>query len=342
MQPEKDAVSHAPAAPAPTAAPPKIDELTSPTTEAAAVDAEAPGAASAEAVTEPPPAPAAAAAEEVPSVASAAPAEAPAAEVAPAAMPSPPPEPVAAGPSVRVDRPWAPKASLTPTSKPKASDAAPAQRAGRFGLLAASVAVAACVGALMGAAGATGIGKLMAAPPVQKEVAVAPTRPDPEIKALRDSVAQLRGQIRTLSEGMAAVRTSADAAGKGTQAQLAKLADTIDRLEKAQAEPLARLTKVAATVERLEKRETAAPEVTGSIRPAPSAPAAAQRPARPVVEGWRLHEVQRGVALVEGRIGLTEVMVGDTLRGVGRVEEIRREDGRWIVVTSRGVILPAR
>lgn len=262
----------------------------------------------------------------------------------------------------RAARPWAPKFGSTPATDRHipaidrhAATVTP-PRTGRFGLLAASVALAACIGAAMGAAGIAGIGHLMAAPPpAPKPMAAAPAaRPDAEIKALRDTLAQVRTQVRSLSDTVTALRTNADGAAKGTQAQLAKLTETIDRLEKAQAEPLARLTKMAATVERLERGDAtaaAAPEITGSVRAAPASPPARpqaqpqpqeQRLARPVVEGWRLHEVQRGVALVEGRIGLAEVMVGDTLRGVGRVQDIRREDGRWVVVTSRGVILPAR
>lgn len=230
-----------------------------------------------------------------------------------------------------------------------ADTSAPAgSRFGRFALLAASLALAACIGAAGGAAGVAGISSWMTPPP-QPAAAVPRPRPDGEIKAMRDSVAQLRGQLRSLSEQVGSLKTSSEAAGKTAQAQFAKLADTIDRLEKSQAEPLARLAKMAATVERLEKRDaSAAPasDVTGSVRPAPpnppQPPVQDSRASRAVVPGWRLHEVQHGVALVEGRIGLAEVMVGDTLRGVGRVQDIRREDGRWIVVTSRGVILPAR
>ncbi len=35
---------------------------------------------------------------------------------------------------------------------------------------------------------------------------------------------------------------------------------------------------------------------------------------------------------------MIEVGVGDALPGGGRVEDIRRHDGRWIVVTSRGLV----
>jgi hypothetical protein len=52
-----------------------------------------------------------------------------------------------------------------------------------------------------------------------------------------------------------------------------------------------------------------------------------------------VRDVRRGIALIEGRYGLIEVETGDTLPGLGRIEGIRKQDGRWIVVTSRGLIL---
>jgi hypothetical protein len=58
-----------------------------------------------------------------------------------------------------------------------------------------------------------------------------------------------------------------------------------------------------------------------------------------VVDGWILRNVSGGSALVEGRPGLIQVMPGDSLPGVGRVETIKREDGRWVVVTAAGLIV---
>ena len=38
------------------------------------------------------------------------------------------------------------------------------------------------------------------------------------------------------------------------------------------------------------------------------------------------------------RNGILEVIPGDNVPGLGRIEGIRRQDGRWVVVTTRGVI----
>ena len=63
-----------------------------------------------------------------------------------------------------------------------------------------------------------------------------------------------------------------------------------------------------------------APETTGSIK------AAAPQPNRlPVVEGWSLRDVYDGTATVVGRQGIFDVIPGDPLPGVGRVDAIRRQ-----------------
>lgn len=97
-----------------------------------------------------------------------------------------------------------------------------------------------------------------------------------------------------------------------------------------------KLAKLSDTVEKLR-----APETTGSIAsPAAPAPAPMAQPNRlPIVDGWSLREVAGGAATILGRDGIYEVLVGDPLPGVGRVDAIRRQDGRWVVVTSRGLIV---
>jgi hypothetical protein len=94
----------------------------------------------------------------------------------------------------------------------------------------------------------------------------------------------------------------------------------------------------------LARLDSAAGEPTGSVSityaASPSTSASVTQPGIiPVIEGWVLRNVYGGSALVEGRPGLIQVMPGDSLPGVGRVESIRREDGRWAVVTSRGLIV---
>jgi len=82
-----------------------------------------------------------------------------------------------------------------------------------------------------------------------------------------------------------------------------------------------------------------AKEVTGSVSPpAPAAPKV-EVGRLPTVEGWVLRDVDHGGALIEGRYGMYEVYAGDPVPGLGRIDAIRRQDGRWVVVTSRGLIV---
>lgn len=249
----------------------------------------------------------------------------------------------------------------------RAPEAAPAKS--RFWLLAACIAVAASLGAAAGAAGFAGIVKLASPAPKPAPVRLAAPPPAPlhradlaeETRTLKEALGHVRGSVRSVSDSLTTLKSNVESSGRSSSAQIAKLADllsklneAVERLERSQAEPAARLVKMNEMLERLDRRAAAlgaAPEPTGSVRgvataPLPAAVAAAPAAAidshgakAPVVEGWVVRRVYEGVALVEGRNGVAEVEPGDNIRGVGRVQEIKRQDGQWMVVTSRGVIL---
>jgi len=93
------------------------------------------------------------------------------------------------------------------------------------------------------------------------------------------------------------------------------------------------------------------PEPQGTAAPASAQPRARLAPspdARPTtpypetkpttIPGWRLRDVNNGIAVVEGPNGTWRVGRGDTVPGVGRVESIVRWGGRWLVATSGGLI----
>ena len=74
---------------------------------------------------------------------------------------------------------------------------------------------------------------------------------------------------------------------------------------------------------------------------APAAAVVAAKPdvgRLPKVEGWVLRDVGNGGALIEGRQGIFEVYAGDPVPGLGRVDAIRKQDGKWVVVTTKGLI----
>ncbi len=180
----------------------------------------------------------------------------------------------------------------------------------RVAWLATSIALAAALGSAAG---------------VFAGLALTRANEPPDAKAVR-------GTIARLSSDIAALKVTLDASGKSASVQIAKIADRFERAEKAQAEPAAKLARIAEAVDRLEKKP---PEVTGS-----SVDKQQQKP--PVLEGWVLRDIYDGRALVESRNGLFEIAPGSNLPGVGRIENIKRQDGRWVVVTPKGLIVSSR
>ncbi|WP_194394062.1 hypothetical protein [Bradyrhizobium sp. CCBAU 51765] len=212
----------------------------------------------------------------------------------------------------------------------------------RLSAMAAVVAIAASVGAISGALATAGMMRFAA--PAQAPVQVADT------SALDASVARIDADL-------VALKANVEQSSKTGVSQFNRTNDRLDKLEKAQAEPLAKIAKLSETVDKLRATPAAASaqaaaaparETTGSIAPTQVATAAAApAPAAPktevgrlpTIEGWRLRNAGNGGALIEGRDGLYEVYPGDPIPGVGRVDAIRRQDGRWVVVTSRGLIV---
>ena len=206
--------------------------------------------------------------------------------------------------------------------------------------MAAVVALATVAGALGGALATAGVGKLIGGDSTQASV---------HDTALETSVARLDAEIVEL-------KASLEHNSKTTTGQINKASDRLDKVEKAQAEPAAKLAKLSETVDKLRAAQTtttaaaapaAAKDITGSIPqqvasvtpPAPAAPPKPEMARLPTVDGWILRDVANGSALIENRRGMYEVYAGDPIPGLGRVDAIRKQDGRWVVVTSKGLIV---
>src|SRR6516164_5628808 len=219
-------------------------------------------------------------------------------------------------------------AAAADAAAPEPAEEGAAPYVSRFTVLAASLALAAALGAMVGALVAYGLARPGAIP----AVAAGRTALE-EIQTLKENVVQARVEL-------AALKLSIDSANRNSGAQLTRISERIDRVERSQAEPAAKLTKAIDTLERLSRGEAASKDVTGSVAAAASA---LNQPAKPAaVEGWVVRDVYRGTALIEGRMGAIEVDQGDVVPGLGRVDAIRKQDGRWVVVTPKGLIMPAR
>ena len=195
----------------------------------------------------------------------------------------------------------------------------------RYLSMAAVIVLAALVGAVGGSAATFGIAHYLSDDDASLMAAS-------QYRATQSAVAKLASEVAALKTSSASHTAKLD----DRFGKIEKLEDRVSKVEKAQAEPAAKLAKLSEAVEKLR-----AAEATGSIaKPATAAPSATPAVNRlPVVNGWALLGVGHGSATVEGRDGVFEVFAGDPLPGVGRVDAIRRQDGRWVVVTSRGLIV---
>lgn len=195
----------------------------------------------------------------------------------------------------------------------------------RFAMLAAALALAAALGGLTGSLSTYGL--------------VAPNNDAEPARNLQAALSQV-------TKDFGALKTSIDTANRAVSGQIAKINERFDRSEKAQAEPAAKIAALTDTVARLERRmaanAAASSDITGSIPQRTASAPAKDTSKTPIVEGWVLREIYRGRAVLESRNTLYEVTPGAELPGVGRVQNITKQDGRWVVVTAKGLIVSVR
>lgn len=245
------------------------------------------------------------------------------------------------------DRTWHDHAAAEVKSETRTAAPQAAPKRSLFAT-AAMLAVAVVAGAIGGALATTGLTHVAGA-------SVAP----PANNALEASIARIDADIVALKAGL-------DHTTKTGTSQFSKTSDRLDRIEKAQAEPAAKLTKLTEAVDKLRSAAPAAltvtagtpaisppgapKEVTGSVTPqavaaaspashAPESPPKPEVARMPTVEGWSLREVGYGGALIQNRRGTFEVYAGDYIPGLGRIDAIRKQDGQWVVVTSKGLVV---
>ena len=188
----------------------------------------------------------------------------------------------------------------------------------RNALLAASVAIAAAFGAVIGAVASGGF----ATTPARDEVAGLV-----ETEAMRQTIAQLGKEVTTL-------KASIEASNKAAHSQIAKITERFDRASSQQ--------DITGSISAPQSVPAAAPLPTP--RPAPRVAAVeTQPPARPpVVQGWTIRDARDGFVYVESHGEVYQVVPGAPLPGLGPVESIKRQDGRWMVVTPKGIIVSMR
>ena len=158
----------------------------------------------------------------------------------------------------------------------------------------------------------------------------------------------LRAGLESLKEGLAATRTdTANAiaqvsasqspkAAERDQQRIEKIAERLDRLERQMADP----SPVAAIVPKAEPpKQIALADPHALPTPADVAAAGQKIEVKPkTIQNYVLREVADGVALIEGPDGLREVWPGRGVPGAGKVVSIEKQGGKWVVITSEGLI----
>lgn len=178
----------------------------------------------------------------------------------------------------------------------------------------------------------------------------------------------LEASLSRIDSDIQALKAGLDRTSKLGVNQFNKTSERLDKVERAQAEPAGKLAKLSEAVDKLHAlpvpppamaaaaapaASSAAKEATGSLGSTPAQQTVAALAAPkidpkdvktevgrlPTLDDWVLRDVAYGGALIGGRRGVYEVYAGDFIPGLGRVDAIRRQDGRWVVVTSRGLIV---
>jgi hypothetical protein len=140
------------------------------------------------------------------------------------------------------------------------------------------------------------------------------------------------------------LKASIEGTAKQSNAQAAKITDRLDRADKTQSETATKIARTSESLDRIDHRlaGNAPGEATGAVPSASLAPGPG-RPgtsAAPILEGWVLRDIYNGGAMIQSpRNGILGVVPGDNVPGLGRIDAIRRQDGHWVVVTSRGLIV---
>ncbi|MGL9621828.1 hypothetical protein QRQ56_27970 [Bradyrhizobium sp. U531] len=194
----------------------------------------------------------------------------------------------------------------------------------------------------------TGVIAYLTTQPAQTNVAA-----NTEIRILRETVAQLRKQVSGVSENLDGLRTAVDQSSKATNDRFGRFAENLDRIERVSSSSTAKLDKLAqvqvqapapATVQSQPSSpqgammaSVAAPEFTGSV-----APSERSSVPRKVIKGWSVRQAYEGIAILQGPNGVIEAVLGQQVPGLGRIEEIRSENGRLVVETSGGVVYSSR
>lgn len=148
--------------------------------------------------------------------------------------------------------------------------------------------------------------------------------------ALLEENHALQRSVAKLTKDLGALQARVDASARESRTQIAKVND---RLAERAAEITGSIGKPATVA-----AAPSAPPIIEKPETLAVTPLPLPRPGPPIVQGWTVREARNGRVLVETRGEFFEIFPGVPLPGLGRVESIRREGDKWVVVTPKGLI----
>lgn len=192
-----------------------------------------------------------------------------------------------------------------------------------YAALAASVLIAGAAGVFAGVAASGAFHK--------PDATKVDTAALDERKAMQQSIAKLNKEI-------GALKSSLEAANKAATTQIAKMSEKLnDKLNREAAEVTGSISAPQTTTP-VAPAQTATPLPT----PRPTRLASVEPPRPLVVRDWSIRDSRDGYVYVQNQGEIYQVVPGAPLPGLGPVEQIKRQDGRWVVVTPRGLIVSHR
>ena len=217
------------------------------------------------------------------------------------------------------------------------SASAPSSRSSRFVLLAASVSIAAAIGSFAATLAAVGYRAQ------QHRFVASASSSEPSSRRCRSCQGQIESENKLAQ--LNTMKSSLDSATHYANAQLNSISERLEKVEHAQTDP-AQLAHISDSIDRLNKSNTTAPETTGSITP-PAQTATAGGACSRRTEDHRPHTGRLGAGRCARRARsgcqpLRRRIFGDARQrapqALGHVDAVKRQDGKWVVVTGRGLI----
>lgn len=178
-----------------------------------------------------------------------------------------------------------------------------------------------------------------------------------DMRTLKDTTQELAARPQKAADVLQVMQgrigNLAEVVDKARAEQQSRLAAPIDRIEKREKEAAEQMTLLSTRLDRIERQTSVlATGSTGAagtgrsdagLQPLPGRPKLPEPPkadpAQVRLEGWRLSEIDDGVAVIENTRGqVLEVAPGETVPGAGKVRKLEKRGKAWVVLTEKGYI----